>query len=275
MHCVLKSFISCTHEQLDYVLPQSHNYYELVFYATGTGKTTINGELYNYSAGDIAIMTPNTVHDEETSSVSDVYCCLFEYNGDIELKNGLYKIFKKQTNDVELYDKFLLLFKNIRDELRHKFNMYDEYLNLILSQILIIFLRININMHSSSDSIEYVKLYMKENFSKPINFYILADHIGYSYDRFRHSFKERNNISPGKYLLNIRISRAKEMLEKGSMPIKRISELCGYQDVSRFIQIFRNEIGVTPLKFRQMLHDTPEEVLNLKSISGRIKGTGS
>lgn len=245
----LKSYIHTQHDPMDYVTPQSHSCYEMVFYASGEGKTTIGEELYDFGPGDMAIIEPETVHDELSGTTCEVYCCLFTYQGVLPLENGLYSLRKLEHSD-EVIDNILQLFMQIKKEMFSKCLEYESVLNFLMGQLVIAFYRTRSNVRSMADGIEYVKMYIKENYTRGLNFHILAHHVGYSYDRLRHIFKERVGISPSRYLLNVRIKRAKEMLTNTDHPIERVAKSTGFGSASRFVEVFRNETGQTPGKYR-------------------------
>ena len=64
MKCNLIEYNSCLHEKGHYVLPQSHSGIEIVYYLEGSGLTTINGDSYSFAPGDVAVIPPDTKHDE-------------------------------------------------------------------------------------------------------------------------------------------------------------------------------------------------------------------
>ncbi len=249
---VLKSYINVIHEAMDYVMPQVHSCYEVVLYRNGSGKSTIGEELYDFSDMSLAIITPNQIHDELTVTRSEVFCCLFDYEGEIPLVGGVYQINKKSQNK-RYGEKIVSIMNEIRDEMAQKRIHHEDYINFLMGQLLIVFSRLQTNKKSQIDSIRYVKFYIKENYSSKINFNVLANHIGYSPDHFRHIFTERVGISPSKYLLNIRIKKAKELLLETDDTVNKIGKMTGFPIASRFIEVFRNETNYTPKKYRECM----------------------
>lgn len=251
----LKSYIHVDTPPLNYVSPQVHSCYEIVFYNTGSGKTLIGGNLYDFNAGDIAIIEPETVHDELCSTGSEIYCCLFSFEGPLQLKNGLYSL-RHLENYQEMLNPVLQLFGQIQSELYQKQFAFEVMLDSLMGQLLVhicrIYSRIYSRTRSSSDGIEYVKMYIKENYTRRLNFQILADHVGYSCDRLRHIFKEKVGVPPSRYLLNVRIQRAKELLVSTDNSIESIAKATGFGSASRFVETFRLEIGQTPKAYREL-----------------------
>ncbi|MBG6130202.1 AraC-like DNA-binding protein [Aquimarina sp. EL_43] len=53
------------------------------------------------------------------------------------------------------------------------------------------------------------------------------------------------------YALNLRMSKAKKLLQHGKKPIYEISELVGYKNSTHFTAAFKKLEGITPKKYRQ------------------------
>jgi transcriptional regulator GlxA family with amidase domain len=64
-------------------------------------------------------------------------------------------------------------------------------------------------------------------------------------------FKATLGMSPLSYLQSQRIARARELLENSKLPLDRIVEQCGYEDVSSFRKLFARQVGMTPRDYRQ------------------------
>lgn len=63
---------------------------------------------------------------------------------------------------------------------------------------------------------------------------------------FLRRFISATGMTPIEYCRAVRIARARELLEAGNMPLKRIAETLGYTDVSSFTRAFRRVHGVPP-----------------------------
>lgn len=73
-------------------------------------------------------------------------------------------------------------------------------------------------------------------------------HMSRSY--FMAQFRHYIGATPYQYLLSIRMTQAKELLEMSDDSIETIAEKTGFQDVSTFSSRFSAMIGVSPRKFR-------------------------
>lgn len=65
-----------------------------------------------------------------------------------------------------------------------------------------------------------------------------------------HLFKEKTGESYSAYLKKIRIQKAKKLLEQNNCSITEVGVMTGYNDTSQFIRVFKQEIGMTPKKYR-------------------------
>ena len=60
------------------------------------------------------------------------------------------------------------------------------------------------------------------------------------------------------YLQNVRIERAKQLLEIGALPVDEISAESGYEDASFFRRLFRRRTGLSPSQYRRMFQPIHE-----------------
>lgn len=97
--------------------------------------------------------------------------------------------------------------------------------------------------------------YIENNFSVSPTLNDLADVVSITPQYLCRLFKEVYNMRPFVYLTKYRLQKAKEfIIERTELPIKDISKLVGYNDVSYFCSIFKEYEGMTPLKFKSMYH---------------------
>ncbi len=94
--------------------------------------------------------------------------------------------------------------------------------------------------------------YLEENFCDPaLNNHTLAEQCHISEVYFRRLFAETYGTSPHKYISDLRIQRAKELLKNNRISISQVSENCGYTSVYHFCRAFKAAVGESAGKFRQ------------------------
>ena len=106
--------------------------------------------------------------------------------------------------------------------------------------------------HSKSD-ILFATSYMREHFHEPLDIKTCADLLHISVSWFSHLFTQVIGVSPHKYLLSLRIDKAKELLSYSSMNIAEISASVGFPDSLYFSRLFRRYTGYSPMNYRNLV----------------------
>jgi len=225
------------------ILSHHHKCYELVYYMNGTGSTNIGGTDYEYADNTFSLIRPNTYHSEIHDTGTELFCIGFTLNesDSIQIRNGVYPDRSCQL---------LQIVKKMKQELLSKQLHYDLKLDLLISEFLIEFERTR-SVNSPSDSFRYLENYILENFNQNINLPALAKVSGYSYDHFRHMFKERTGLSPMNYIIGKRVDYAKTLIQSTEMTMSTISQECGFSTSSQFSSMFHKITGKTPSEYRK------------------------
>ena len=96
---------------------------------------------------------------------------------------------------------------------------------------------------------EVVK-YIDENFNKQITIGDLVKMCAVSETSFRRIFKSATGKSPVKYINDLKIVKAKELLKNSEISIEEIASLLCFYDKSYFCKIFKKQVGCTPSQYR-------------------------
>ena len=94
--------------------------------------------------------------------------------------------------------------------------------------------------------------YMEENISNPsLSNDALAKAAGVSEIYFRKLFKAEFGITPHSYMQQIRINKAKLMLQNNNDSTEDICAACGYSNIYYFFKVFKEKTGYTPTEYRE------------------------
>ena len=63
--------------------------------------------------------------------------------------------------------------------------------------------------------------------------------------------KDKTNLNFKKYLTEVRLEKAKELLGTSSLSIQDIAVRCGFSSSSYFIRVFKSNTSITPLQYRR------------------------
>ncbi|TAH66820.1 MAG: helix-turn-helix domain-containing protein [Anaerolineaceae bacterium] len=96
------------------------------------------------------------------------------------------------------------------------------------------------------------KAYIEENYNRDISLDDVSRIVDISPYYFSKLFKEETGENFIEYLTNMRIEKAKELLEHSDLNIKNICVDTGYSDPNYFSRIFKKQVGVTPTEYREL-----------------------
>lgn len=89
------------------------------------------------------------------------------------------------------------------------------------------------------------------NLQRAISLEEMAEQVGMSTSHFRATFRKRFGLSPGRYLTDLRMRRACELLRETALPIKTIAQRVGFDELPNFYRAFRQMYKQTPATFRR------------------------
>ncbi len=92
-----------------------------------------------------------------------------------------------------------------------------------------------------------------QDFSADLSLNALAAESGYSRRHFLRMFERATGYTPHRYLLQLRLQRAKELLQKKSVPLIDVAAYSGFSSQSHMSRIFRRFYGSTPAEVRRSL----------------------
>lgn len=94
--------------------------------------------------------------------------------------------------------------------------------------------------------------YINTNINNP--YFSIDELVSYSEvsdTYFRKIFKDFYGTTPVKYITNLRITNAKELLVSTNMPINKIAEQTGFINLYYFSNTFKSIVGESPLNYRK------------------------
>lgn len=95
--------------------------------------------------------------------------------------------------------------------------------------------------------------YINKNYSSKITLSILSQKFECCNATLTNSFKNEYNVSIMTYICNLRLNKAKEMLEKSRKSVKEISADCGFYDQNYFSKTFTKQYGCSPTDYRKTI----------------------
>lgn len=102
-----------------------------------------------------------------------------------------------------------------------------------------------------SDLAPAVKKYINENYRSAISLELLRSHFFCSRATVINAFQKRYGIGINRYVTQVRIERAKELLAFSRRSVKEVALSCGFSDQNYFSKVFAKETGRTPTQYRK------------------------
>ncbi len=101
-----------------------------------------------------------------------------------------------------------------------------------------------------SNTAKKVKNYIDSCVFKTLSLDELSKTIMYSKKQLTREFKKYYNNTPYNYLLELKISTAKRLLEITDMPIKEIADRLCFENQHYFSKAFKNKVGISPTEYK-------------------------
>jgi len=107
--------------------------------------------------------------------------------------------------------------------------------------------------------IDQIKVYIEENMAEDITRNSFSEIACLNPEYLAKIFKKEEGISLGAYLMNRRMIRAKELLEKSKMSVSAVALETGYTNFSYFSKVFRKAAGYNPNEYRKLIRAKKEK----------------
>jgi len=94
---------------------------------------------------------------------------------------------------------------------------------------------------------------IENNYESEITLFSLSKHLKISPSYLSRLFKNEVGIGAHEYLTQYRILMASQLLKDNS--VTEVGYMCGFNDTSHFISVFKKRIGITPKEYKNTLND--------------------
>lgn len=237
-----------------------HNYYVIALVENGKRQLSCNNNCYHIKQGDVIIFNPNDKHSCVKSGNE-----LFIYKGlnipsdiiskitfDITRKKYTPRFSKNVIRTPEIYNCLLTLHNMIVNK-SNNFEKEELFFILIYDLLKNFSNEINdIDKHSIETS--SICKYIEENYYKKISLDDLCNRYNSSKSTLLRDFSKQNGITPYRYLQNVRIEKAKQLLKNGISPADTALKT-GFSDQSHLTNCFHTFIGLSPSSYANIFRE--------------------
>lgn len=236
-----------------------HEYFQMIYFISGRGSILMDDAEYPIVPGSFVLVKPRCVHALNASSLVKTLDVKFHLKG---------KTFRKQMTrakdrleDTEEWSVNLL--ERIRREGEQQGKHFRDLCNLLLAELLLLYLRHSDNMtkiasnevvsrESSMDQIvAQATQFIRDHHAEECDLTQIARVVGRSDRHVRQHFQDTLNISPRRYLLQYRVYKSQEFIKYSSYAFKEIAEMVGFKTVHHFTRVFHEICGEPPGTWRK------------------------
>jgi AraC family transcriptional regulator len=261
----MKSSLQSTHNT-DWIEHKAHLDYDLWFIQTGMVKLIIDGKEYIAQAGDVIFFYPGIPYIASTNNDG----CRFIYiHFDFEIGKQQRILQDFQLSGIMPHDRIkqeVDLLVTAFNNLQHSKGVAGTRLYLkacltaVVAKIIELHSRgqyigeftvdhtakkLDRNLETFQPVFDYVNSYLHQS----IRMSELAALIGISEKYFITSFKKALGITPGQYIYQVKMNRARDYLLAKKYNVQQIAALLGYPDPFTFSKAFKKYYHVSPSKF--------------------------
>lgn len=247
-----------------------HDEVEIIYITRGILHVYINGQDYTGSSGSIFIVNPKELHFMGSDDMSVAYYTIlfplefisFQSEDLLELtlfrplRNGQKQFISALPDDgtlTRILDQLLQIKQENGAFPYHQIKtrvLLLEFFEKLLEMPEMVYTTSGSHTNQQREILTYIQQYHTEK----ITLADLARHFHLSEKYLSRYFKKHFYISFSQYLLHLRLSHAKNLLETSELSITEAAASSGFPSVSFFIRSFKSNYGITPLQYRKS-HD--------------------
>jgi len=202
----------------------------------------------DYSGWDVMVFY---LKDEYLRSVFDEFRSHLSLNNLPEPNNEMIEMFEINERIRSCYESFLPYFGNSKPVpeslLENKFKelLFNIFSHPENKHILAYILKIVDRFQTPIWEV------MEENYMYDLKIQDFANLANRSLSTFKREFKKQYQTTPGKWLTNRRLKRAKAILETTDKTISQVAFECGFKNTSHFSRIFKEKFNTSPSAFQK------------------------
>lgn len=250
-----------------------HSFLEISYITKGSAVHYFQNQSIVVHEGDYFAVNYNEVHkfspdgDHDFEAINILFkpefvdptlkdCRGFEDLITVSGINSSYYYLQESPTKVTYHDhdrSIRAIFEKMYRENAERLPKYNELLRCCLTELIIETLRkiYRENTKGYNDKrITEILNEIQRNFASDLKLQELANRYGYTDSYLSTLFSKKVGIPFHKYLQNVRLTKACELLSFTDRTIEDISGACGYNDVKTFRELFRSRMKKSPSEFR-------------------------
>ncbi|MBN2583643.1 MAG: AraC family transcriptional regulator [Planctomycetes bacterium] len=230
--------------------------HEILHVIEGRMELVMGDRRYRVGPGDTALVPAGAMHRDEfdTAKGLDILYCSFTW----PLADAYFKRVDNDTLAAMSSDRrtqLVAMFDQLRADPPGESAASRALLRVRLLAILLFILRQQDDEPSpetesaSRRLMLRAKEYVHAHYAECVGLNDIAEALRVSPYHLSHVFSQESDFSLFAYLMQVRMSKAKELLRVRRLNVSEVSRAVGYQDPNYFAKVFRKHVGKSPSAF--------------------------
>lgn len=231
----------------------------LFFYVNaGSGELEYQGKKYKLLQGDCVFIDCQKAYAHSTSI--DLWSISWIHFSGVTM-NDIYQKYVERGGRPVFHPDSLASFTEVHKIIFELANsadyIRDMKINSSINELLVLLMNESWHPEEHTDAFRNkvnltpLREYLETHYMEKVSLNMLSDKFFISKFYLTRIFKEQFGVSINNYILNLRITKAKQMLRFTDKKLEDISEQCGLGAAPYFSRIFKQVEGITPSEFRK------------------------
>lgn len=218
------------------------DYYTIYYIAAGKGVFQTESAEYSLNSGDLFLVKPYQAVSSAADFEEPWTQIWISFSSSLELEGIFENSIISLPESAELFHDLL------------ECERYGEAATLfVCGKLYEIIALLKKECPQTQDQFEryalIAKNYMDTNYAREISVEAVADYLRIDRCYFSVIFKNKTGKSPREYLIDLRLSKAADLMRKKKYGPSMAAKLCGYPDLYHFSKIFKKKYGVAPREY--------------------------
>ncbi len=241
-----------------------HDMMEILYIIKGEGICQINGSSYPMKKGDLVIYNSDAVHNECGKLPPPPVYGLEIGNFQIDglpfchfLPAGVSPVIPTGEHSSEISSLFQLIYRQSSIQTPESSMICQDLLMALLRMIDQVISGSAASSPSEDTTSKaaslgrQLQIYVDEHALEDLTIQTVSDHFQISPTYTSRVFKKTTGMSLIQYIIQRRMGEAQTLLLITDLPITEVAEKVGYGNLSHFVKMFTQNVGMAPSKYRK------------------------
>lgn len=246
---------------------EKHNYFELTYVDRGTLFSTVEGKRYELKEKELMIYGPGQFHTQDIPEGCSCSYVTIIFDMETVVYDEESTHYELLLNKVFGYDKKIYtLIKTFVTESTSQIPYMNSLMLCLLQETIIRLLQSEFigkkndrpvtgaRQHYQDELLEKILAYIDETIYEPLSIAELCQKFSMSRSSLQILFKENMDISPKKYINEMKLEKSRQMICENKYTISEIALMLGFNSIHYFSRAFTQKYHMAPSEYSKTLY---------------------